>query len=408
MNNNRYTQNKTKLRKGEYKRPNGTFEYRWKDKFGKNHVVYAKTLSELRVKEDDITRDILDGIDFSKLESTINDYFEIWKKIKIGIRETTFVSYVRTYERYVEPQFGKMKLKNISYSDVALFYTNLSVEKGLNYSSIRNINKPLSGALDIAVKDGVLRYNPCKGALHEIHRQNSDDTEAVRALTIKEQKIFEDFLAKPGHFHVYRPIFTFMLWTGMRVGEVVGLRWEDIDFENNEISVNHTLMCYDIGKGKGSAYKINPPKTKSSIRTVPMLPKVREALLEAREYQKLLGIKCESVIDGYTDFVFLNCKGKVFHHKKLNFKLYSISAAINRELQKEENDDIEEFPRIHNHMLRHTFATRMREAGADMKATSDMMGHEGILITLKTYTDASSEFKHREISLLQDYIEKAM
>ena len=58
--------------------------------------------------------------------------------------------------------------------------------------------------------------------------------------------------------------------------------------------------------------------------------------------------------------------------------------------------------------MRHTFATRMRETGADMKATSDMMGHEGILITLKTYTDASSEFKHREISLLQDYIEKAM
>ena len=59
-------------------------------------------------------------------------------------------------------------------------------------------------------------------------------------------------------------------------------------------------------------------------------------------------------------------------------------------------------------MLRHTFATRMREAGADMKATSEMMGHEGILITLTTYTDATSEFKKREISLLEDYLTKAM
>ena len=59
-------------------------------------------------------------------------------------------------------------------------------------------------------------------------------------------------------------------------------------------------------------------------------------------------------------------------------------------------------------MLRHTFATRMREAGADMKATSEMMGHEGILITLTTYTDATREFKNREINLLRDYCEKAI
>lgn len=68
---------------------------------------------------------------------------------------------------------------------------------------------------------------------------------------------------------------------------------------------------------------------------------------------------------------------------------------------------IPDFPHVHNHMLRHTFATRMREAGADIKATSDMMGHEGILITLKTYTDASSEFKKREISMLESYVENA-
>lgn len=61
------------------------------------------------------------------------------------------------------------------------------------------------------------------------------------------------------------------------------------------------------------------------------------------------------------------------------------------------------FPHVHNHMLRHTFATRMREAGADMKATSDIMGHDGILITLKTYTDASHDFKTREITVLDDY-----
>ena len=143
------------------------------------------------------------------------------------------------------------------------------------------------------------------------------------------------------------------------------------------------------------------------MRTVPMLPRVREALLKEKEYQDLLGITCVSEIDGYTGFIFLNSKGKVYHHKKLNHQLSTICKAINEEIHKE-NPQAPNFPHIHNHMLRHTFATRMREAGADMKATSEMMGHEGILITLKTYTDASREFKSREIAVLDSFFENVI
>ena len=78
MKNNRYTQNKTKLRKGEYQRSNKTFQYSWYDKNGKRHYVYGKTLSELRQKEDEIIRRSLDGFDYSKLDSTVNSYFELW------------------------------------------------------------------------------------------------------------------------------------------------------------------------------------------------------------------------------------------------------------------------------------------------------------------------------------------
>ena len=85
-----------------------------------------------------------------------------------------------------------------------------------------------------------------------------------------------------------------------------GFNVDDFDFDKGIINVNHTLMHYDKGKGRGSAYKINPPKTKSSRRTVPMLPKVKNALLREKEYQKLIGIKCNVEIDGYTNFVFVN------------------------------------------------------------------------------------------------------
>ena len=166
------------------------------------------------------------------------------------------------------------------------------------------------------------------------------------------------------------------------------------------------VLYYSKGKSLGGEYKINPPKTKSSKRTIPMLPKVREAFLKEKEYQEILGIKCAANIDGYTNFVFLNNKGNVLSYNKLNYKLLCISKAINEKLHKED-PEAPDFPHVHNHMLRHTFATRMREAGADMKATSEMMGHEGILITLTTYTNASREFKTRELSTLNDYYNKA-
>lgn len=404
----RMTKNKTRLRTGEYVRPNGLYAYNWYDKYGKRHFLYSKSLSELRKKEDELTRLKVEGVDYNQLELSVNDYYELWKQLKTGIRETTFASYVRTYDRYIEPNFGKLKLKNVTYSRVVLFFNKLAVEKGLSFGTIRNIEVSLSMVLDIAVKDEVLKNNPCKGALKELQRASRNAVKDVRALTLAEQKVFEDFLAKPGRFHVFYPIFTVMLWTGMRVGEVIGLRWQDIDFENNEIDVNHTLMYYDLSKGEGNKFKINPPKTKSSKRTVPMLPKVREAFLMQKEYLEQAGIKCDSEYDGYTDFIFLNSAGHVFSHKKLNYKLYTISDAINKELNDNKESDIKEFPKLHNHMLRHTFATRMREAGADMKATSEMMGHEGILITLTTYTDATREFKNREINLLRDYCEKAI
>ncbi len=406
MQNKRYTHNKTLLRKGEYQRSNNTFEFRWTDKHGKRQYVYAKSLPELRKKEDAITRDILDGIDYGKLDLTINDYFELWKKLKTGIRETTFATYVCYYDRYIANDFGKTKLKNVSYSSVVLFLKSLAVDKRLQYASVRNIELSLSMVLDLAVKDEVLRNNPCQGALRDLRREFGNNAKTVRALTIQEQKIFEGYLAKPGRYHRYYTVFIVMLWTGMRVGEVLGLRWEDIDFANNEINVNHIILNYSKGQGKGCFNKINPPKTRSSIRTIPMLPKVREALLAELEYQNLVGLKCISEVDGYTNFIFINSHGYVLTYKKLNSRLEMICREINREIHESDVFDIDEFPHVHNHMLRHTFATRMREAGADMKATSEMLGHEGILITLKTYTDASREFKSREIALLEDYFEK--
>ena len=104
MLNKRFAKGRVKLKEGEYQRPNGTFEYKWTDRFGKRHSVYAKTIPALRAKEEKILRDTLDGIGYVDRNQTINSYFAVWKKIKSGIRESTFITYLRLYQRYIYRQ----------------------------------------------------------------------------------------------------------------------------------------------------------------------------------------------------------------------------------------------------------------------------------------------------------------
>lgn len=129
------------------------------------------------------------------------------------------------------------------------------------------------------------------------------DIEKKRALTYDEQQVFIKFLEKNKLYKLWLPIFSIMLETGMRVGEIIGLRWEDVDFDKRIISINHTLVYYNHTKN-GYYYNIHTPKTKAGIRTIPMTENVIELLYKEKEYQKLMEIICQMTIDGYTDFIF--------------------------------------------------------------------------------------------------------
>ena len=335
----------------------------------------------------------------ASINATVNTYFGIWKNVKSGIRQSTFDTYLKLYNRYIGPNIGTISLEDLSYSKVVMFYKSLIEKRGLGISVVSNINIVLSMILNVAVKDGVLQTNPCTGAIKELNRKYSGTVKEVKALTGAEQAAFEEYLSRPGTYHYLCPLFTVMLYTGIRVGELCALRWEDVDFENNVIHINHTLV-YD--GTSSSEMTLNPPKTKTSERCIPMSSKVREALLEEKKHQESCGIRCKVSVSGYTDFVFLDSNGDLYHIKKLNHKLDRISIAIDKEIKSKGTvSGLTTFPHVHNHMLRHTFATRMREAGADIKATADIMGHHEVGITLNTYTDASEKFKMKEISLLE-------
>ena len=394
------------LREGESQRKDGTYDYRWRTTGGKRHSIYAKTLEELREKEAALLRDKSNGIRTDAANVTLNDIYDMWAELKKGLKDNTFQNYQYMYNQFVYPDFGKLKVTKIKRSDVRRFYNLLADERNLKIATIDNIHTVLHQVLEMAVEDDYLRNNPSDNALKELKQSRGLDTEKKQALTVEEQMTFMRFLEKNGRYNHWKPIFEIMLNTGLRVGEITGLRWDDVDFENNTISVDHTLVYYNHAKN-GCYFDINTPKTKAGRRTVPMTDNVKEAFMQEKQYQEEAGISCDTRIGSYTNFIFVNRFGNVQHQGTLNKALRRIIRDCNQEiLEKETKGNAVLLPRFSCHILRHTFATRLCEAGVNMKVIQDILGHADISTTMNIYTDATKELKERELSSYSAYLEQ--
>ena len=392
------------LKEGEYQRSSGTYEFKWRDKRGNRHSISAVTLEELREKELDVLRDVLDGVKVDKNNLTVNDMYNSWIQLKRGLKENTFSNYKYMYKMFVEPDFGKNRITDLKRSDVRGFYNFLAEEKHVQINTIDSIHTVLHQVLEIAVEDDYLRYNPSDNALKELKKAINFEVERRRALTVSEQEIFEAFLRKKGQYHRWYPVFTVMLWTGMRVGEITGLRWCDIDLEEGSINVNHTLVYFDKRAEERCTFAINTTKTKAGERSIPMLPKVKEAFLIEKEYQRECGVKSESVVDGYRDFIFVNRFGNVQHQGTLNKALRRIIRDCNFEiLDKNKQNDVIILPKFSNHSLRHTFTTRMCEAGVNIKAMQEILGHADAETTMDIYAEATKELKKSELINFEEF-----
>ena len=394
------------LRKGEIQRSNGTYHYSWTDSNMKRWFVYAKTLEELREKEAQIERDKQDGIKAEARYTTVNDLFELWIVLKRGLKNNTFENYKYMYNMFVRGYLGNKRISALKKSDIKRFFNYLFDERGLKVATIDNVNTVLYQVLNMAVDDDYIRRNPADNVLKELKQAHCYKTEKRRALTRPEQDLFLDYLRNHPTYKHWYPVFAVMVGTGLRVGEVTGLRWCDIDLEEGIIDVNHTLVYYDHrteGSKQGCYFNINSTKTPASMRQVPMLEFVKEAFLMGKEKQELLCIRCEVTIDGYSDFIFVNRFGKTQRHTTLNRAIHrSIRDCNDEQFLKNESATVL-LPHFSCHSLRHTFTTRMCEAGVNVKVIQDALGHTDIATTLNIYTDVTKELRKEEFKGLDDF-----
>lgn len=395
------------LKENETQRKDGTYQYRWRTSDHKRHSIYAPTLEELREKEQTVFKDKSDGIRTDAKKVTLNDVYDLWVQLKKGLKDNTFQNYKYMYEQFVRDDLGQHKITTLKRSDIRRFYNYLIDERCLKVATVDNIHTVLHQVLDIAVEDCYLRNNISDNALKELKQARNLFTEKRKALTIQEQEIFLDFLKKSNMYRHWYPIFALMIGTGLRVGEAVGLRWNDVDFDNNTISVNHTLIYYNHAKG-GCYFGINTPKTRAGERTIPMIESVREAILQEKEYQREAGIRCTARVDGFTDFIFVNRFGNTQHQGTLNKALRRIIRDCNQEIldKAKDKDNVILLPNFSCHTLRHTFTTRLCESGINIKVIQSVLGHSDVSTTLDIYADVTKDLKKAEMQSFDDFMSK--
>lgn len=408
------------LKDGESQRKDGSYSFRYTDADGVRRDVYSPRLVPtdrlptgckddlcLREKERKIIRDLEDGIKAAvENKATLNDLFDLYMSNKPELKQSTRANYLYMYKKYVRNDIGKRKISSIKFSDVKAYYNKLIRELGFKPNSMEIIHTLIHPVFTLAVRDGYIRINPAAGAMAEIKKSNNWAKPKRHALTKEEQAAFIDYIKNSKIYNHWLPLFTMLLGTGCRIGELIGLRWEDCDFDDEIISINHNMVYRKYEGEKKARFHIETPKTDAGIRIIPMLTEVKEALQEEWKKQEIIGFN-ESVVDGYTGFIFQNRYGDPLSPHNVNRAIDRICAAyiedetIKADMEGREPTLIRHFSA---HNLRHTFCTRYCEVESNIKAIQEIMGHADIETTMNIYAEATKEVKKQSFANLDGKI----
>jgi len=339
---------------------------------------------------------------------------------KPELKPTSRENYTNLYEGYVSPNIGNRDIHDIHYSDIRNYYMRMVTEgvpmrrrkdgelcqsRPLRVSSLGMIQGILHPVFTMAVRDGIISVNPCDEMLKEIRRSMRQPRTKRLAFTEEQQARFIEFISHSERYASWMPLLTVFLGTGCRVGELIGLRWEDCDLEAGVISVNHSLIYRKLGDDRCRMH-VSTPKSAAGCRTIPMLSEVRNALLKAKHLQKKKG-PCLSEIDGYKGFVFMNRNRCVHNPSDLNRALERMRCLYNKEESeaagKEQRLPVL-LPHFSAHNLRHTFCTRFCENETNIKMIQDIMGHADISTTMNIYAEATEAKKKQTMKNLEGKI----
>ena len=361
------------------KRADGSWEARYCAD-GKRHSVYGRTQAEVRKKLTEVSVTIDHG-DFREDSGlTLGQWLTMWHRDYLGnVKLGTADTYEMQIRVHIIPALGDVKLSALRTPMIQRLY-NKKREEGLSPKSIKNIHGCLHKALDVAVRIGYLSKNPSSNCI----LPRIEQTE-IHPLDTPELSKLLAFLK--GHEH--EALIVTAIFTGLRSGELLGLTWDSVDFENGLIRVTKQLAQ---PRKKGEVFRFATPKN-SKPRTIAPAPTVFQVLKKHKEEQeaqrKALGPAWND--GGFPNLVFTHPDGSHLSQPTAWKILHKILVAA--------GIDAHRF-----HDLRHTFATRLCESGANLKFIQSILGHADVSTTMNIYVDVTDALKKKEIAAFDDYM----
>jgi len=368
------------LKDGESQRSDGNYQYRYTDIRGKRKYVYANTLEDLRDKEKVIEKAFNDGLDYQAGEITLLELVKKYLAQKQGMRYNTKLNYDFVQNILQDEDFCFRKINTIKPSDAKEWFIRLHND-GRRYSTIQSIRGVIKPAFDMAVEEDVLRKNPFAFTLTKVI---PDDTVERRPITVEEEEKLLAFIQEDKCRRRYYDVVVILLGTGLRISELCGLTIADVDFKKRRLRVERQLV-----RTKHCEYYTEKPKTASGTRYIPLTDeKVYQAFKRVIRDRKKP--KIEMIVDGVTGFLFLDQqdKPKVAGH---------FEHALKRIVDKY-NETYHENLVATPHVFRHTFCTRMAQAGMPVKELQYLMGHADVGTTLRIYAHLSYDAAEKSYS----------
>lgn len=357
----------------------------------KRQTFYGKTWAEVNEKITKARYEQQIGALIEPTKITLGEWLDIWlnnyKKMKI--EKTTLGSYDTLIRTHIKPVIGGIQLRQLQPSNLQAFY-NFLQEKGrkkdsgsLSPRTIHYIHTIISAALKQAVKEGFIIRNPAEAT--ELPKMKKAD---VEPLTIEEVNGFLETIKTDRLF----PAFCLALKTGLRRGEILGLRWQDIDFKGKKLHVRQTLVeAREPGEKKKVTLLFKPPKTEKSKRTIPLTDDIIKLLKahKAKQNEEKLFFGKKYHDNG---LVFCSEDGKPIWPRNFLRRFTNLQKKAGIEHHR-------------LHALRHTFATLLLAEGEELRNVQELLGHERISTTADIYAKVLEESKRKAVSKLDSIVQ---
>ena len=325
--------------------------------------VLGKTQNEVKEK---LKKALVEAgqVDFTKSgQYTVGTWMDTWfdNVAKIKVRPSSHQTYKGYIDNHIKPSIGKIPLEKLTTMDLQKFYRKLLTKgrverieskeqpKGLSAKTVRNINQVISSAMDLAVAQKIILTNPTNAC--ELPKVEHQEMQTIPA---EQLQAFLDEARATGVYEMYY----IELATGLRRGELLGLKWQDIDWKNGIIKVRRQVARVD-----GQIVEA-PLKTKNSYRAVSISPQAIEVLREQKRKTN-------------DTYVFSSPNGGPISPDSVNNMLKRVLERAG-------------IPKVRFHDLRHTFATIALQNGVDIKTVSGMLGHFSAGFTLDTYAHVTT------------------